>query len=170
MSVEMVAPQQESRSVGALTVRRAAGGDIKPIAALFDAYRRFYNRTPDVSAAENYLRARFENDESVLFVAETPERDAVGFCQLYPAFCSVFMARIFTLYDLFVTPEARKMGGARALLAAAEQYAAEQGGIRLELRTATSNTPARALYESTGWRRNEHFHSYSKWLVEIGST
>jgi len=88
-------------------------------------------------------------------VAERAPAEAVGFCQLYPAFCSVFMARIFTLYDLFVTPEARKMGGAKALLAAAERYVKEQGGIRLELRTAKSNLPAQALYESTGWRRNE---------------
>ena len=94
---------------------------------------------------------------------------ALGFCQLYPAFCSVFMARIFTLYDLFVTPEARRMGGARALLAAAERHAADQGGIRLELRTAKSNLPAQSPYESTGWRRNEQFDSYSKWLVDLWS-
>lgn len=170
MSVKTLLPWQESRSASALSVRRAADHDIKSIAVLFDAYRRFYNRAPDVSSAENYLRARFENDESVLFVAERSPGDAIGFCQLYPAFCSVFMARFFSLYDLFVTPGARKMGGARALLAAAERYAAEQGGIRLELRTARANLPAQALYESTGWRRNEHFHSYSKWLVETGST
>lgn len=95
-----------------------------------------------MSGAETYLHARFENDESVLFMAERAPGEAVGFCQLYPAFCSVFMARIFTLYDLFVTPEARKMGGAKALLAAAERYVEEQGGIRLELRTAKSNLPA----------------------------
>ena len=53
---------------------------------------------------------------------------------------------------------------------AAERYAAEQGAIRLKLRTARSNLPAQSLYESIGWRRNEQFHSYSKWLVEIGST
>lgn len=170
MSVEAVEPQAEPRRGSALSVRRAGDRDIESVAALFDAYRRFYNKASDVSGAEKYLRARFESDQSVLFVAERPQGQAVGFCQLYPAFCSVFMARIFTLYDLFVTPEARNMGAARALLVAAEQYAAEQGGIRLELRTARSNLPAQALYESTGWRRNDHFHSYSKWLVDIGST
>jgi ribosomal protein S18 acetylase RimI-like enzyme len=169
MSAEVVSPPREPAGAGALSVRRAGEHDIKSVAALFDAYRRFYDRMSDVSGAENYLRARFENDESVLFVAERADGRAVGFCQLYPAFCSVFMARIFTLYDLFVTPEARKMGGARALLAAAERYATDQGGIRLELRTARSNLPAQSLYESTGWRRNEQFHSYSKWLVDLWS-
>jgi GNAT superfamily N-acetyltransferase len=77
------------------------------------------------------------------------------------------MARFFTLYDLFMTPAARKSGGARALLSAAETYAAEQGGIRLELRTARTNLPAQALYESSGWKRGEQFFSYSKWLVPI---
>ena len=169
MSAEVVSPPREPAGTGALSVRRAGEHDIKSVAALFDAYRRFYDRMSDVSGAENYLRARFQNDESVLFVAERADGRAVGFCQLYPAFCSVFMARIFTLYDLFVTPEARKLGGARALLAAAERYAADQGGIRLELRTARSNLPAQSLYESTGWRRNELFHSYSKWLVDLWS-
>lgn len=169
MAVEAVQSWAE-RGASAPSVRRARPDDLRSIAPLFDAYRRFYDRASDVSGAENYLRARFENDESVLFVAERAGGEAVGFCQLYPAFCSVFMARVFILYDLFVTPEARKLGGARALLAAAERYAAEQGGIRLELRTARSNLPAQALYESTGWRRNEQFHSYSKWLVELGST
>ena len=169
MSAEVVSSPRQPTGAGALSVRRAGEHDIKSVAALFDAYRRFYDRMSDVSGAENYLRARFENDESVLFVAERADGRAVGFCQLYPAFCSVLMARIFILYDLFVTPEARRMGGARILLAAAEQYAAEQGAIRLELRTARSNLPAQSLYESTGWRRNEQFHSYSKWLVDLWS-
>jgi ribosomal protein S18 acetylase RimI-like enzyme len=150
-----------------VSVRRAGRHDLQSVAPLFDAYRQFYNRAPDPAGAAAYLRARFDKQESVLFVAEHPELGMVGFCQLYPAFCSVFMARFFTLYDLFMTPAARRSGGARALLSAAETFAAEHGGIRLELRTARSNLPAQTLYESTGWRRDGQFYSYSKWLVPI---
>ena len=89
MSIEVASLRQEPPASSALSVRRAAYRDIKSIAVLFDAYRRFDNRAPNVSGAENYLRARFENDESVLFVAERAPAEAVRFCQLYPAFCSL---------------------------------------------------------------------------------
>ena len=43
--------------------------------------------------------------ESVLIVAETWTKALVGFCQLYPTFCSVKAAPTYTLYDLFVSPK-----------------------------------------------------------------
>ncbi len=67
-----------------------------------------------------------------------------------------------TRHDLFVAPQARKAGAGRALLGAAERFAAERGARRLELRTARTNLPAQALYESCGWKRDELFFAYSK--------
>ena len=143
-------------------VRRAGETDIPAVAALFDAYRQFYEMPADLAAAQSYVRERIQAAESVVFVAEDGAGALVGFCQLYPTFCSVFMARIYVLYDLFVAPEARKTGAARALLGAAEDFAAEMGARRLELRTARTNLPAQALYESSGWTRDELFFGYSK--------
>ena len=145
-----------------LAVRRAGEADIPAVAALFDAYRQFYEMPPDLAAAQAYVRGRIEAAESVVFVADDGSGTLIGFCQLYPTFCSVFMARIYVLYDLFVAPGARKTGAARALLAAAEGFAAEMGARRLELRTARTNLPAQALYESCGWKRDELFFAYSK--------
>jgi GNAT superfamily N-acetyltransferase len=109
------------------------------------------------------VRARIEKSESVVFVAEDDRTgEVVGFCQLYATFCSVFMARIYVLYDLFVTPDARRTGAARALLAAADSHAAAAGAIRMELRTARTNEAAQTLYEGCGWKRNEMFYLYSK--------
>jgi len=145
-----------------LAVRRAGEADIPAVAALFDAYRQFYEMPADLAAAQAYVRRRIEAAESVVFIAEDPAGTPVGFCQLYPTFCSVFMARIYVLYDLFVAPAARKTGAARALLSAAEGFAAGMGARRLELRTARTNLPAQALYESCGWKRDELFFAYSK--------
>jgi len=145
-----------------LAVRRADETDIPAVAGLFDAYRQFYEMPPDLAAAQSYVRARIEAVESVVFVAEDGAGALVGFCQLYPTFCSVFMARIYVLYDLFVAPQARKTGAGRALLAAAEGFAAATGARRLELRTARTNLPAQALYESCGWKRDDLFFAYSK--------
>ena len=86
---------------------------------------------------------------------------AVGFTQLYPSFTSVRMARIFILNDLFVLPEARLHGAGKALLLAAQKYAAENGAIRLTLETATDNVTAQALYEADGWVRDSAFYTYT---------
>ena len=48
---------------------------------------------------------------------------AIGFCQLYPLFCSIDARPIYQLSDLFVAPEARRAGAGRALLQAAERHA-----------------------------------------------
>lgn len=101
-------------------------------------------------------------NESVLIVAETGARQLIGFCQLYPMFCSVRAAPTYVLYDLFVSPGARRSGAGRALMLAAEAHAARTGAARMELSTARTNTAAQALYESLGWVRDEAFFVYGK--------
>ena len=86
----------------------------------------------------------------------------MGFCQLYPSFCSVIAQPIYTLYDLFVAPEARKSGAGRALMQAAHEHAKQHGFARLDLSTAGTNHKAQALYESLGWVRDEVFLYYNK--------
>jgi ribosomal protein S18 acetylase RimI-like enzyme len=103
-----------------------------------------------------------QNDESVILVAENLDRQIVGFCQLYPGFCSVLAAPIYTLYDLFVAPSARHTGAGRALLVGAHELAAQRGVARMDLNTAKTNVPARSLYESLGWVRDEVFYAYNK--------
>ena len=86
----------------------------------------------------------------------------VGFCQLYPSFCSVEAKPIYVLYDLFVAPTTRKTGAGRALMLAAEARARADGKARTDLTTAKTNLRAQALYESLGWVRDEVFYAYNK--------
>lgn len=142
---------------------RVAGlADLGVIALLFDAYRRFYEQSADLVLATRFIRARMENDESVILLASNEAGEALGFCQLYPSFCSVEAAPICTLYDLFVAPAARRAGAGRALLLAAERHAAANGKVRMDLTTARTNHAAQSVYESLGWVRDEVFLSYSK--------
>ena len=113
-------------------------------------------------ASERFMTERFEREESVVLVADTPTHGLVGFCQMYPGFCSVEAAPICTLYDLFVVPEARRAGAGRLLLLAAEARAAADGQVRMDLSTARSNVKAQSLYESLGWVRDEVFFAYSR--------
>ena len=151
-------------SDSALTVRHAGLPDLEPLAMLFDAYRRFYEQPADLALARDFLRARLEHGESTIFLAETDSpsgRAAVGFCQLYPTWCSVEAARIFVLHDLFVAPQARRGGVGRELMLTAQAHASAAGAARIDLSTARTNTSAQALYESLGWRRDEVFLVYS---------
>jgi ribosomal protein S18 acetylase RimI-like enzyme len=147
-----------------VATRRAEPRDLDAISPLFDAYRQFYDKPPDLALARRYLDARFSRNESVIFVAENDEGDIVGFTQLYPAFCSVIADRTYVLYDLFVTPSARCTGAGRALMEAAEAHARKTGAARLELQTAKTNKIGQSLYESCGWERDELFYVYTKGL------
>ena len=136
--------------------------DLELLTALFDAYRQFYQQAPDFPLAKSFIAARLNNQDSVIFVAENSEGNLIGFCQIYPSFCSVAAAKIGVLYDLFVAPNTRKTGAGRALMLAAHEYAAHNGMARLDLTTAKDNLKAQALYESLGWVRDEVFYAYSK--------
>ena len=149
-----------------ITTRLATGADVAQVAPLFDAYRQFYAQAPDLALATRFLEARLRQGESVLLLAHDEAQQLLGFSQLYPSFCSVEAAPIYTLYDLYVCPPARRAGVGRALLRAAEQLAAEQGKRRLDLTTARSNRAAQPAYESLGWVRDEVFLAYSK-AIEI---
>ena len=144
--------------------RLAEARDLDAVAALFDAYRQFYEMPADLALARRYLDDRFRRRESVILVAENEAGELVGFTQLYPAFCSVLADRTFVLYDLFVTPAARGTGAGRALMEAAEAHARAARAARLELQTAKTNVVGQSLYESCGWKRDELFYVYAKSL------
>lgn len=140
-------------------VRQAVLADLPELTPLLDAYRVFYGSSSDPDAAREFLRQRFHHGESTLFLALL-DGVAVGFCQLYPSYSSVSLARTFLLNDLYVEPAARHRGLATQLLQAAARYAASVGAIRLTLATAIDNQAAQALYAANGWVRDQQFHHY----------
>jgi ribosomal protein S18 acetylase RimI-like enzyme len=150
------------------TIRRATINDLNALAELFDSYRQFYEQTADLALAKTFIAERINKQESVIFVAENQnDKEAkvlIGFCQIYPSFCSVAATKIGVLYDLFVDANARKTGAGRALMLAAHKHAAENGMTRLDLTTAKNNLKAQALYESLDWVRDDVFYAYNKAL------
>ena len=143
-------------------VRLAVIADIEQVAMLFDQYRQFYDQTADIALAKNFIANRLNQNDSVIIVAENSENKLVGFCQIYPSFCSLAAAKIGILYDLFVDTTNRKTGAGRALMLAAHEYAASNNMVRIDLTTAKNNAKAQALYESLGWARDDVFYAYSK--------
>jgi GNAT superfamily N-acetyltransferase len=140
--------------MASFAVRRALPDDVALVAPLFDAYRQFYGIAPDADSAEEFIRDRLEEMESVIFLAEE-NGGALGFVQLFPSFSSVAARRIWVLNDLFVAEGARGRGVGRALLEAARGHAVESGAKRLTLETMEDNERAWALYEKLGYVRSD---------------
>jgi ribosomal protein S18 acetylase RimI-like enzyme len=145
----------------AIHTRTATLADLDLLAPLFDAYRQFYQQASDPARARRFIEARLRQGDSVVVLAFGAQGQAVGFCQLYPSFCSIEAQPIYTLSDLYVEPAARRCGAGSALLRAARAQAAAHGKVRLELTTAHTNTAAQAAYTALGWVRDEVFRTYT---------
>jgi GNAT superfamily N-acetyltransferase len=143
----------------ALEIVHATPADVGEAALLFDAYRQFYHKAPDVEAARRFLFARLSKSESVLFLARQEARP-VGFVHLYPVFSSLGLTRQWILNDLYVVPEARNLGVGRALLERTRQLAEATRANCLTLETASDNVPSQRLYESLGWKRDDEYYRY----------
>jgi ribosomal protein S18 acetylase RimI-like enzyme len=141
-----------------------AGSDhLDLVAPLFDQYRVFYKQPSDPVAARRFIGDRLNHHDSVIYVALAEESDepvAFGFAQLYPAFSSISMKRLWILNDLFVAPEARNRGVARKLMEMARNLAVETGAKGIVLETAIDNRAAQALYEDLGHQRDDEFVRY----------
>ena len=143
-----------------MQILQAGVEHISQLAPLFDAYRQFYRQPGDLAGAAAFLRERIERNESVVFLGVL-DGVAVGFTQLYPCFSSTSMKRLWILNDLFVAPEARRHGVAKALMERARQLAMQTSAESLALETAVDNRNAQRLYEQLGWIRDEEFFRYS---------
>ncbi len=141
-------------------VRQASVHDLETLVPLFDAYRQFYEQPSDPALARHFLSERFAHHESVILLAQSSDQ-GLGFTQLYPLFSSTRAVRTYLLNDLFVAPEARRLGVARRLLEEAANTARALGSAGLSLSTAHSNVRAQALYESLGWQHEQEFREYS---------
>ena len=85
----------------------------------FDLYRIFYKQESNVEKANQYIRARLEANESIIFFIKDKER-CVGFTQLYPTFDSVRLRKKIVLYDLFICEDYRRKGNGKILMDAAK--------------------------------------------------
>ncbi len=144
------------------TIRKANITDIDKLTELFDLYRQFYGKPSDLEAGKLFLKERFNNNESEIFVA-TSNSNIVGFVQLYPLFSSTRMKRLWLLNDLFVHPEARGKGFSVQLIEAAKQLCIDTNACQLTLETSKLNTIGNNLYPKAGFEIDSE-NNYYAWL------
>jgi TetR/AcrR family transcriptional repressor of bet genes len=155
--------QNTALSAGAhsLKITRASSTDAAVIARLFDKYRQFYQQPANPRLAKRFIGDNLQKERSVIFLARDIDDKALGFVQLYPGWCSVAAKPLYTLYDLFVSTEARQRGVGRELMLAAQNFARRQRACRIDLETAVDNFSAQNLYEDLGYERETSFYKYS---------
>ncbi|MBI2381786.1 MAG: GNAT family N-acetyltransferase [Gammaproteobacteria bacterium] len=140
-------------------LRRAGPDELAALLPLFQAYRDFYRCPADAAGCANYLAQRLAEPATGIALA-TIAGAARGFVQLFPQPSSLSLGTSYYLSDLYVAPEARRLGLAAALLDWARHFAHAQGARGLSLETARDNHAAQALYRRLGWRLDEHFLTF----------
>ncbi len=144
-----------------MQVRQATISDLDLVAPLFDAYRQFYHLPANLPLARDFIADRLHRGDSTIYVAEE-EGAALGFVQLYPLLSSTAAVpgRLWLLNDLYVAPASRGRRVGHALMEQARRLGVETGARGLFLQTARDNATAQRLYESLGYRRDDHFLVY----------
>lgn len=142
-----------------MKVRAVGLADLAAVSILFDGYRQFYGQASDVSACQDFLQQRLQQQDSAIFVVED-NGVLLGFTQLYPFFSSVRMQRIYILNDLFVSADGRRRGVGEALMQQAAEFGRQQGAAYLVLQTGRENHQAQALYEKIGWKQDQETYYY----------
>ncbi|MGH2985204.1 MAG: GNAT family N-acetyltransferase [Solirubrobacterales bacterium] len=136
-----------------IPVRRAVVADAPEVARLLhDFNTEFDDPTPGVEALTERARQLLaEGEMTVLLGGERP--DGIALIRLRPAIWTEGLDAY--LEELYVAPDRRREGIARALLEATMDAAREAGAVRIELGTSVEDTAAIALYESCGFSNRE---------------
>jgi ribosomal protein S18 acetylase RimI-like enzyme len=131
-----------------IRVRLARGEDAAGLVPIFEAFygANFGGRVTELAVAGRLRQAA--NHETVI-VAEVGERIA-GFASLRVT-DSLDPTPYAELTDLFVEPEARRLGVAARLVKYMEGIARERGATHLVVLTGQKNTEAQAFYRSAGY-------------------
>ena len=141
-----------------MQISQASIEQLEDMVFLFDRYRVFYRQNSDLEQAKEFITARLQQQDSVILLA-TEDSKPLGYIQLFPSW-SFSMRRVWILNDLFVLPQARKQGIAKALMDVAKDYAIATNAIRIILATEVTNKIAQSLYESMGYRQFDEFYHY----------
>ena len=144
-----------------MNVIKATVSDLDDVACLFNQYRIFYGQPSDLEGAKEFIKERMEHNESIIFLAKSEEGTPAGFVQLYPIFTSVGMNRKWLLNDLFVAEDYRRHGVGKALMDQAKEFALETKAAGILLETTKDNVTAQALYERSGYEKENSVYFYN---------
>ena len=128
----------------------AAGDRFDRPARLFDGYRVHYGQESDPVRTRAWLAEQISAGRLEVTIAER-DGAALGLITTLVQPASLRLGAAWAVRDLFVAPEHRRAGVARALLAHVVGRARAAGALRVALQTESGNGPAQALYAALGF-------------------
>jgi GNAT superfamily N-acetyltransferase len=119
-------------------------------ARLLDEYRQHYGANPAPEAVEHWMREQVIGEKMRVYAAG-PGDHVAGVCTIGVVPAALTLRTVWLLRDLYVDPDARRGGVARALLAHVSEAARAEGAHRVSLQTEAANARALHLYAESGF-------------------
>jgi ribosomal protein S18 acetylase RimI-like enzyme len=135
-----------------VTIRPVAPGDKAAWSGLFVAYGEFYRTSFSPEVVDEVWQWLLDTQHPVSCMVAEVEGAVVGFAHLRRQDNTFTASPNWFLDDLFVAPDHRGHGIARALIREVSRFAAEHGGGQIRWITASDNHAAQALYDSLATR------------------
>jgi GNAT superfamily N-acetyltransferase len=121
------------------------------VAALFDDYRQHYGRLPSPHVTHAWLDDQLAQHRMTI-AAAIDAGQACGFVTATVMPASLMLGNAWSIRDLYVVPQRRRGGVARALVHYVIDGARAAGAYRVSLQTEAGNTAALRLYTAAGFQ------------------
>jgi GNAT superfamily N-acetyltransferase len=144
-----------------MIIRRAVPGDETELTAMIHELAEFERASHECTLTEEQLRTALFGDEPTVngHLAEVDGEAAAGALWFRNFSTWDGVAGIY-LEDLFVRPQFRRHGLARALLATLARECVDNGYSRLQWAVLDWNVNAIALYDAVGGRQQSEWITY----------
>lgn len=133
-----------------LHIAKAELNDLDALMVLFDQYQRWLAIRPPLSQTRAFTEQRLREQDTCILTASY-QSYMVGFVHLTPLYSLARARRGLIINDLYVQPDSRRQGVARALISHALKEARARQAACLLLQTHQSNHAAHHLFESFGF-------------------
>ena len=144
-----------------MIIRRVEPGDEVELTAMIHELAEFERASDECTVTESHLRSALFGDAPTVHghIAEEDGQAAAGALWFRNFSTWDGVAGIY-LEDLFVRPQFRRRGLARAMLAALARECVENGYTRLSWAVLDWNVNAIALYEAVGGKQMNEWITY----------
>jgi GNAT superfamily N-acetyltransferase len=133
-------------------IRRAEARDEARWRALWAGYIKFYRASVSEAATASTWSQILAPDSGMESLVAEANGKVIGICNYLYHLSTWSTQPVCYLQDLYVDPDARGGGVAKALIFACEKEAKKHGAFRLYWLTQEYNAPARSLYDTVAAR------------------
>jgi GNAT superfamily N-acetyltransferase len=131
-----------------VTIRPAEAKDELRWRELWAGYIKFYRASVPEEATANTWKQILDAKSNIAALVAVRDGTVIGICNYLFHDNTWNTKPICYLQDLYVDPNARGGGAAKALILACEEKAKEKGAFRLYWQTQEYNAAARSLYDT----------------------